>query len=505
MHRVVQEGVLHLGVYRVVVVNGCVRALHQVVVKAGSPLARPQASCVGAIVHHEGHPTRVHIRVQRVHSLDDGLVAHLGVGVALLAQYVNLRHHHGHIYASSERVHWDLGLHALRAHLLTNLPHLRAVDLLHGVDVEAGHGIRHGAQLSPGLHVLVALHEDVLAGHEGGVVGGHEHLLVGVVERQVHRVDPGGGDGLGDGARDALHRVLEGLLGGHALPGVAVVQGLHDAVHAAQQDAALAEDVGAVLHLKGGGEREGGAEGHRPAQRHVGGVAGGVLVHGEGGVDARAVDVLALLVQTTHRGPHALGGHKHHVDVVAELCAVVLHDAQKEPVRQPKRGSRLHGRQDARVHLSLRAVRDEQQDQLRLRDDLKNLAQGSVLLGEAAGFCLCLRGRSSAEADLHLDVDARLGNGVAQVLSLGRSLRAPSDDPDGLDALKCLGKQVVQVAPALDDVLRLPGHIHLFLVKDLAIKVHSHRRSADCHLLTSSTGQLACLLQHWRCLDESAA
>lgn len=50
-------------------------------------------------------------------------------------------------------------------------------------------------------------------------------------------------------------------------------------------------------------ECEGGAEGHRPAQRHVGGVAGGVLVHSEGGVDARAVDVLALLIQATHRGP----------------------------------------------------------------------------------------------------------------------------------------------------------------------------------------------------------
>lgn len=41
------------------------------------------------------------------------------------------------------------------------------------------------------------------------------------------------------------------------------------------------------------------------------------------------------------RAPHALGGHKHHVDVVAELCTVVLHDAQKESVRQPKRGSGL--------------------------------------------------------------------------------------------------------------------------------------------------------------------
>lgn len=51
MHRVVQEGVLHLGVYRLVVVNGCVCTLHQVIVKAGSPLARPQAGCVGAIVH----------------------------------------------------------------------------------------------------------------------------------------------------------------------------------------------------------------------------------------------------------------------------------------------------------------------------------------------------------------------------------------------------------------------------------------------------------------------
>eukprot|EP00959_Pyramimonas_sp_CCMP1952_P419114 8779254-Pyramimonas_sp.AAC.1 len=49
-------------------------------------------------------------------------------------------------------------------------------------------------------------------------------------------------------------------------------------------------------------EGEGGAEGHAPAEGNVGGVAGVVLVHGEGGVDARAVHLLALLIQPAHGG-----------------------------------------------------------------------------------------------------------------------------------------------------------------------------------------------------------
>lgn len=68
-------------------------------------------------------------------------------------------------------------------------------------------------------------------------------------ERRVQHTHRGG-DELGDGASDALDGVLEGVLLAHALPRVARVQALHDAVHAAQQHAALAEDVRAVLRLQ---------------------------------------------------------------------------------------------------------------------------------------------------------------------------------------------------------------------------------------------------------------
>ena len=37
------------------------------------PLARPQARRVGAVVHHECHAAGMHVGVERVHGLDDGL------------------------------------------------------------------------------------------------------------------------------------------------------------------------------------------------------------------------------------------------------------------------------------------------------------------------------------------------------------------------------------------------------------------------------------------------
>ena len=44
--------------------------------------------------------------------------------------------------------------------------------------VEAGDGVGDGAQLSARVHILVALHEDVLGRHVGGGVRRHEDLLV---------------------------------------------------------------------------------------------------------------------------------------------------------------------------------------------------------------------------------------------------------------------------------------------------------------------------------------
>jgi hypothetical protein len=43
--------------------------LLQDVVKSGSPFSASQARCVGAVIHHEGHSSCMHVGVQRVNSL----------------------------------------------------------------------------------------------------------------------------------------------------------------------------------------------------------------------------------------------------------------------------------------------------------------------------------------------------------------------------------------------------------------------------------------------------
>ena len=58
-----------LGIKVLVLVVRNVRLLVEDVIKAGSPFPAAQASCVTAIVHHERHPTSMHVRVERVNSL----------------------------------------------------------------------------------------------------------------------------------------------------------------------------------------------------------------------------------------------------------------------------------------------------------------------------------------------------------------------------------------------------------------------------------------------------
>ena len=83
------------------------------------------------------------------------------------------------------------------------------------------------------------------------------------------------------GPGDRLGRVQEGVLAAHALADVAAVEALDDAVHGAEQDAALAVDVGLVLGLERGLEGVGRAERDRPAEREVRRAAVDVLLDGE--------------------------------------------------------------------------------------------------------------------------------------------------------------------------------------------------------------------------------
>lgn len=193
------------------VVNGHIGLLVEDVVEPRGPLAGAQAGGVGAVVHHEGHAAGVHVGVQRVNGLDDGLVADLGVGVALLCQGLHGGHHDGDVDARGEGVDGDV-LAALGAHLLAHLPHVGLVDLAHGPPVEALDGIDDGLDLIAAGHVLVDLVADVHGGADGGGIGLLEDLLALSVEGLVDAQHAVAGDDLGDGAGDGLNRLLESLL-----------------------------------------------------------------------------------------------------------------------------------------------------------------------------------------------------------------------------------------------------------------------------------------------------
>ncbi len=63
------------------------------------------------------------------------------------------------------------------------------------------------------------------------------------------------------------------------------------------------------------------------------------------------------MMRTTH-----LGCHQDDVDVLPEVGAIVLHDAQQEAVRQAQRAVGLHRRQDARVQVRLRCNGEKTSD-----------------------------------------------------------------------------------------------------------------------------------------------
>lgn len=115
---------------------------------------------------------------------------------------------------------------------------------------------------------------------------------------------------------------------------------------------------------------------------------------------------------------------------------------------QPQRGPRLHRSQDPRVHTSLRGIRDQADDQIRLADDVKDLPKRPVGLREAHLPRLIVRRRVRAQADHHLGIHTGLSHRIPKVLRLGRSLRAPADDADLLDSLEGLRKHRVLIAPS---------------------------------------------------------
>lgn len=48
-----------------------------------------------------------------------------------------------------------------------------------------------------------------------------------------------------------------------------------------------------------------------------------------------------------------LGSHQDDIDVIAEACSIILHDAKQKPVRQAEGGARLHAGQHPRIKACL--------------------------------------------------------------------------------------------------------------------------------------------------------
>ena len=201
----------------------------------------------------------------------------------------------------------------------------------------------------------------------------------------------------------------------------------------------------------------------------VGGPAVDVLLDGEAGVDAGAVDLGTLHVERTHRRAHALGAHGDDVDVVGEGGAHVVEVPEEEAVRQAERGAGLEVGEDLLEERGLGGIGDQEDDEVGLGDDVEHLAEGPGVLGEP-GLTGGVHGRrAGTQADLHRDVGA--GQRIAQVLGLGGTLGAPADHADLRHAVERLGQQGKQVATAAHDGLLGPRHLDDLLGEDLRLEV----------------------------------
>ena len=467
VHGVLQEVLDALLVNRLAVVNGGVSKLVKDVIEAGSPLSGAGLGSERAVVNHESNATVVHVRAKRVNGLNDGLVDNLRVGMTGLAEDIDLGHHGGNVNTGSEGVQRDVIVVASGTDALTDLPGVSSIDLSNGVLVKTITVHDDGADLVTGSNLIINLLKDLLGRHVRGRVGLLEDLLVIIAESLVDGLDADLGDGLDDVASDGLAGLLEGLLGGHALALVAAVKGLNDAVDGTEEDTTLTVDVGLVLGSEGGLEHEGRSQSDTPAKSEVGGLAGLVLVDGEGGVDTSAVDLLALLVETTDGGTHSLGADGNDVHVLGEGLTDGIEVAEEEAVGKAEGGTGLHGGEDLLVELGLGSIGDEEDDKVGILDNIEDFTEGTVLLAEADLLGLLVGRRAGAKADGDLDVGARLVERVAEVLGLSRGLGSPADDTDLLDSLEGLGEEGEKITSTLDDGLGGVGELDLLGREDV--------------------------------------
>ena len=91
---------------------------------------------------------------------------------------------------------------------------------------------------------------------------------------------------------------------------------------------------------------------------------------------------------------------------------------------QAERGAGFEAVKDGLMVFGLRRVGDEQQHEVRFRDDLIHFAQRAIGFGKSSGFGIFHRGRTGPQPNF--DFDPRAREGFAEVLRLGRPLRPPS-------------------------------------------------------------------------------
>lgn len=222
----------------------------------------------------------------------------------------------------------DLGvLGTERADGLAGAPDLKVADLLHllleGLAVVGAASVVEGALglgtvagglvklLEEGLEVLL----EALGPVDGTAAGGGGAGLVHV----VHAV---GADQRVEGLGSLLDGLVEGLAGSVAVLTENLVLGEEHTVDTAHEAATLTVEVRVDLLLEGGLVEVAGADGDTEGDGLLEGLAGDVLVDGDG-----AVDATALLEERADSAARALGGDEDDINVSGDLdVSAVLED-----------------------------------------------------------------------------------------------------------------------------------------------------------------------------------
>lgn len=349
------------------------------------------------------------------------------------------------MHAYKEKLYFLLVLRAELADSAASLPDLRLVDglelLLEDLlVVVAGVHVEGAASLVAVLDLVVELLKDGLEGllELGGPVEGT--TLGGGGALGKHPVAAVGADERVEGLGGLLDGLVEGLRGGVALGAEHVVLGLEGTSDHAHEHTTLTDKVGVGLLLEGGVVQVATAGGNAEGLDALLGLAGDVLVDGDGAVDAAALEE-----EVADGGAGALGGAEHDVDVLGGDDASVVLEDDGETVGD------VEGLAGGEVGLDLvpgellASVGEEVHDDGTLVEGLIDLEE-VLALDPAVVKSLLPRATGLADTDDH-------GHAVvAEVEGLATALGTVSEHAEGV-VLEHLLVAALGVVRALDDVL----------------------------------------------------